>query len=39
MERSGAYILEISKKKITIEIVDDRSLFYASPNIEAAGQL
>lgn len=26
MERSGAYILDISKKKITIEIVDDHSM-------------
>lgn len=34
MERSGAYILEISKKKITIEIVDDRSLFYAAQTLK-----
>ena len=34
MERSGAYILDISKKKITIEIVDDRSLFYAAQTLK-----
>lgn len=34
MERSGAYILDISKKKIVIEIVDDRSLFYAAQTLK-----
>lgn len=34
MERSGAYILDISKKKITIEIIDDRSLFYAAQTLK-----
>lgn len=34
MGRSGAYILDISKKKITIEIVDGRSLFYAAQTLK-----
>lgn len=33
MQRSGAYILDISKKKITIEIADDRALFYAAQTL------
>lgn len=33
MQRSGAYILDITKKGITIQAVDDRSQFYAAQTI------
>lgn len=33
MSRSGAYTLDITKKGITIQIVDDRSLFYAAQTL------
>ena len=33
MQRSGAYIINITKKGITIEIVDDNSLFYAAQTL------
>lgn len=33
MKRSGAYTLVITQKGITIEIVDDRSLFYAAQTL------
>lgn len=32
--RSGSYILKIAKKGITIEIADDRSLFYAAQTLK-----
>ena len=35
MQRSGAYTLAITKKGITIGIVDDNSLFYAAQNLLA----
>lgn len=34
MSRSGAYILTIGKKGITIEIADDNSLFYAAQTLK-----
>lgn len=34
LTRSGAYILTITKKGITIEIVDNRSLFYAAQTLK-----
>ena len=34
MKRSGAYVLNITRKRITIEIADDRSLFYAAQTLK-----
>lgn len=34
MKRSGAYTLDITKKGISIEIADDRSLFYAAQTLK-----
>ena len=34
MQRSGAYTLTITKKGITIGIVDDNSLFYAAQTLK-----
>lgn len=34
LQRSGAYILNITKKGITIEIADDRALFYAAQTLK-----
>lgn len=34
MKRSGAYVLNITRKRIIIEIADDRSLFYAAQTLK-----
>lgn len=34
LTRSGAYVLTVAKKGITIEIIDDRSLFYAAQTLK-----